>query len=96
MQCLVETARSHDDKPAEDEMGIACVLEGNQRIPESLRALLSIVSLTAANTSRMLEVSVACVKLKNALASFTHSDFRGHSLGIEIQVCTVDLVEPPQ
>jgi len=32
-------------------------------IPESFRAFCSIVSLTAAKTSRMLEVSVACVRL---------------------------------
>ena len=36
---------------------------GYQRMPESLRALLRMVSLTAAKTRRMLEVSVACVKL---------------------------------
>ncbi len=34
-----------------------------QRMPESLRALFNIVSLTAAKTRRMFEVSVACVKL---------------------------------
>ena len=32
-------------------------------MPESLSALLRMVSFTAAKTSRMLEVSVACVKL---------------------------------
>jgi hypothetical protein len=32
-------------------------------IPESFKAFCSIVSLTAAKTSRMLEVSVACVRL---------------------------------
>jgi hypothetical protein len=38
---------------------------GGQRynMPESFRAFCSIVSLTAAKTSRMLEVSVACVRL---------------------------------
>lgn len=35
----------------------------NHRIPESFKAFCSIVSLTAAKTSRMFEVSVACVKL---------------------------------
>jgi hypothetical protein len=35
-----------------------------QRMPESLRAFCRIVSFTAAKTSRMLDVSVACVKLK--------------------------------
>ena len=33
------------------------------RIPESFRAFCSIVSFTAAKTRRMLEVSVACVRL---------------------------------
>lgn len=38
---------------------------GRQRynIPESFRAFCNIVSLTAAKTSRILEVSVACVRL---------------------------------
>lgn len=35
----------------------------HHNMPESLRAFCSIVSLTAANTSRMFDVSVACVKL---------------------------------
>jgi len=35
----------------------------DHRIPESLSAFCSIVSLTAANTSRIFVVSVACVKL---------------------------------
>ncbi len=34
-----------------------------QRIPESRRAFCSIVSFTAANTSRIFDVSVACVRL---------------------------------
>lgn len=32
-------------------------------MPESLRAFCNMVSLTAANTSRIFEVSVACVRL---------------------------------
>jgi hypothetical protein len=32
-------------------------------MPESFSAFCSIVSLTAAKTSRMLDVSVACVRL---------------------------------
>ena len=36
---------------------------GRYNIPESFKAFCSIVSLTAAKTSRMLEVSVACVRL---------------------------------
>ena len=35
----------------------------NYRIPESVKALCRMVSLTAANTRRMFEVSVACVRL---------------------------------
>ena len=35
-----------------------------QRMPESLSAFCSIVSFTAANTNRMFDVSVACVKLR--------------------------------
>ena len=34
-------------------------------MPESFSAFCSIVSFTAANTSRILLVSVACVKLSN-------------------------------
>jgi hypothetical protein len=33
------------------------------RIPESFNAFCNIVSLTAAKTSRMFDVSVACVRL---------------------------------
>jgi len=36
--------------------------ELDHKIPESLRAFCKIVSLTAAKTSRMFDVSVACVK----------------------------------
>jgi hypothetical protein len=38
-------------------------------MPESARALWRIVSLTAAKTSRMFEVSVACVRLRNQSVS---------------------------
>jgi hypothetical protein len=37
---------------------------GDYRIPESFSAFCSIVSLTAAKTRRMFEVSVACVRLE--------------------------------
>jgi hypothetical protein len=36
---------------------------GDYRMPESFNAFCSIVSLTAAKTSRMFDVSVACVRL---------------------------------
>ena len=39
------------------------LVERRYNIPESFRAFCSIVSLTAAKTSLMLEVSVACVRL---------------------------------
>lgn len=66
-------------------------------MPESLRALFNIVSLTAAKTSRMFEVSVACVRLYTfVLASIAPCSSAGHSLRIEVQMCPVDLVEPPQ
>lgn len=38
-------------------------VEDAHNIPESARALCRMVSFTAANTRRMLEVSVACVRL---------------------------------
>lgn len=37
-------------------------IQPRYRIPESFSALFRIVSLTAAKTSRMFDVSVACVK----------------------------------
>lgn len=40
-------------------------------IPDSASALWRIVSLTAANTSRMLEVSVACVRLGRVSTDFS-------------------------
>jgi len=36
---------------------------GRHRIPEAFSAFCIIVSFTAANTSRIFEVSVACVRL---------------------------------
>jgi hypothetical protein len=44
---------------------------GDYRIPESFNAFCSIVSLTAAKTSRMFEVSVACVRLMGGSACET-------------------------
>lgn len=46
--------------------------ESHHRIPESFRAFCNMVSLTAANTRRIFDVSVACVRLSrvsNALAA---------------------------
>ena len=43
---------------------------GAHNIPESASALWRMVSFTAANTSRMLDVSVACVRLEKYISSF--------------------------
>lgn len=43
------------------------VVRRRYNIPESFKAFCSIVSLTAAKTSRMLEVSVACVRLTRSV-----------------------------
>jgi hypothetical protein len=48
-----------------------------QRMPESLSALFNIVSFTAANTSRIFDVSVACVRLAEVRA---FSPKTGHRL----------------
>lgn len=43
------------------------VVRRRYNIPESFKAFCSIVSLTAAKTSRILEVSVACVRLMRSV-----------------------------
>lgn len=43
------------------------------RIPESFNAFCSMVSFTAAKTSRMFDVSVACVKLYHVSFSVVSS-----------------------
>lgn len=48
-------------------------LEDNHRMPESFNALFRMVSLTAANTRRMFDVSVACVKLVNVSCAISHN-----------------------
>lgn len=42
-----------------------CGLEHSQSMPESFKAFCRMVSLTAAKTRRIFEVSVACVRLAN-------------------------------
>lgn len=55
------------------------------KIPESLSAFESIVSLTAANTSRIFVVSVACVKLKgNYISKSQIGDRRYRTEGIHL------------
>lgn len=68
-----------------------------QRMPESLSALFRIVSFTAAKTSRMLDVSVACVKLSGkSVNSQQRRASEWHSLWIEVQMRPIHLVEPPE
>jgi len=54
----------------------------NYRIPESLSAFCNIVSLTAAKTSRMFVVSVACVRLVLYQHSLSVSEDWGLTEGI--------------
>ena len=53
------------------------------------------VSLTAAKTSRMFDVSVACVRLRKVSIGL-RLWVAGHILGIQVEVGPVDLVEPPE
>ncbi len=77
-----------------------------QRIPESFSAFCSIVSFTAANTSLIFDVSVACVRLGNkrsapsAPAPECANEKRkrpyGHSLRVYAEPRPICLHEPPQ
>lgn len=70
---------------------------GNHRMPESLRALLRIVSLTAANTKRMFDVSVACVKLGSICQQLiTWGNTSICLLRIQVEVRSIYLIEPPE
>ena len=60
----------HSDRRVAPET-VEDVVRRRYNIPESFRAFCSIVSLTAAKTSRILEVSVACVRLmKSAMFKY--------------------------
>lgn len=67
----------------------------NHNMPESLSAFCSIVSLTAANTSRIFDVSVACVRLSWLGVHSGGLDML-FLLRVEIQVCPVYLIKSPQ
>jgi hypothetical protein len=54
------------------------------------------VSLTAAKTSRILVVSVAWVRLQESQLGSVQGQNVGHILRVEVEVCSVDLVEPPK
>jgi len=66
-----------------------------QRMPESFRAFWRIVSFTAAKTSRIFDVSVACVRLVE-LAKILHDLMPFDLLGIEMEVSAIHLVESPE
>lgn len=66
-------------------------------MPESFSAFCRMVSLTAAKTSRMFEVSVAWVRLGMVSIEQSLPPHRlDRLLRIEIEVSTIDLVEAPQ
>lgn len=82
MRFRSRTARSGGDSVEERAKNLVCGWISAQRerfaravviyrMPESAKARCKMVSLTAAKTRRMLEVSVACVRL---LASVQHED----------------------
>ena len=72
----------------------------DHRIPESRNAFCSIVSLTAANTKRMLPVSVAWVKLKHRYKSvkalFKSRRQNFNSLRVDAQPRPIELRKSPQ
>lgn len=53
-------------------------------MPESFSAFWSIVSLTAAKTSRMFDVSVACVRLERISISILGVQAKSSLLRVEI------------
>lgn len=65
-------------------------------MPESFRAFWRMVSLTAAKTSRIFDVSVACVRLDMINTNTCLIQGRCHLLRIQIEVCPIHLVESPQ
>jgi hypothetical protein len=73
-------------------------------MPESLRALFRIVSFTAAKTSRIFDVSVACVRLA-VLCQFTVTGNKKERkkgkdppglLRVQVQMRPVHLIKPPE
>ena len=55
------------DAPDEESPKTSKDISSRYNIPESFSAFCSIVSFTAAKTSRILLVSVACVKLREGM-----------------------------
>jgi hypothetical protein len=67
------------------------------KMPESFKAFCNMVSLTAAKTSRMFDVSVACVRLAIlAMRELCMMLCVCVLLWVQVKVCTVDLIKPPQ
>lgn len=64
-------------------------------MPESAKALWRIVSFTAANTRRMFEVSVACVRLRRTSVSRPEQYLGFHSLRVKVEMRSIHLVESP-
>jgi len=65
------------------------------KMPESFSAFCNIVSFTAAKTSRMFDVSVACVRL-HLLAENTAPWAGVDILWIEVEMRSVHLVKSPE
>lgn len=66
------------------------------RMPESFRAFCNIVSFTAANTSRIFVVSVACVKLYPVRSNTMQTSHDAHDvLWIDTQSRPICLHELP-
>lgn len=73
------------------------------KMPESFNAFCKMVSLIAANTSRILEVSVACVKLDDQwVRGYNSSIFpfdleqSMYLLRVDIKFCSIDLAKSPK
>jgi len=83
------------DATAEGE--VICVSRGSHNIPESFKAFCRMVSFTAAKTSRIFVVSVACVRLRAQSANDSScKKTNAISLRVEVELSSVDLVEPPE
>ena len=70
---------------------------GSHKMPDSIKAFCRIVSLTAAKTSLMLPVSVACVKLQYRQQVNGKIPLGAvNLLWVQIKVRSINLVKPPQ
>lgn len=78
---IIEKAKglAQEGHSVEGKMPRVGLCRFGHRIPESRSALFNIVSLTAANTSRIFDVSVACVRLlaESGQHPHEHASVRG-------------------